>query len=98
VAITTKGTGPWIVPSGDAGNTPVTAEVIQIDRLEWDTGTAGAADDECKVTTNDATPVVLADFHASAKDQLITTRVQKLPINGLIVPTMTHGTLYVYLR
>ena len=98
MAAVTTGIGPWLVHAADAGATPVTAEVIQIERIVWDTGASGAAGDECKVTTNDTTPVVLVDFLAQGADGHIDQAIPKGPINGLIVPTLTHGNVLVYLR
>ena len=91
-----KGQGPWLVDTASA--TAITLEGIQLSRIVWETGALGVAGDECKVTTADTTPVVLVDLFAQGAYGHIDVQIPKMPLNGLIVPTLGHGIVYLHLR
>lgn len=97
MANVTKGSGPWAIDTASA--TAITTDVIAIDQIVWVPGTSGAAGDECKVTDNSATPIVLFDeFASGASEDVFPQKMnRRQPINGLIVPTLAHGIVYIHL-
>lgn len=96
MANVTKGTGPWVIDTASA--TAITSDAVAIDHILFESGTTGAADDECKFTDNTSTPIVIMDVFATGADQSIDVKMSKVPINGLVCTVLTHGKAYVYLR
>lgn len=92
-----KGSGPWAIDTASA--TAVTTDAIVIDQIVWVPGTSAVATDECKVTDNSGTPIVLFDeFASGASEDVFPQKMnRKQPINGLIVPTLAHGIVYIHL-
>lgn len=87
----------WIVDT--ASSTAISNEVLGIDQIIWESGASGVGGDEAVVETNDATPKIIYDVFATGAD--FEEYGHKFPKNfhvqGLIVPTLAHGKLYIYL-
>lgn len=98
MANVTLGTGPWVIDT--ASSTAITSDALQIDQLLWVPGKGAAADSECKVTDNSSTPLVLFDKFTTGADvdEFPLKLGSKFPTNGLIVPTLDAGKLYVYFK
>lgn len=90
-----KNKGVISLISSDAGSTAIYTGTLLIQAIFWDVGTSGAADDACSVTDNAGNRIFSA--HAAAKDENHSlTFYEAIPITGLKVPTLGHGTLYIY--
>lgn len=85
---------PWIIDT--AASTVISSVQLTIKSFYWDVGASGAADDALSVTDKDGK--VKFEAHASAKNDAIGINVGNLPCHGLIVPTLAHGKLFVYLK
>jgi hypothetical protein len=98
MANSTLGTGPWIIDTASA--TPITTDAIRIKQIVWVPGSGAVAGNECKVTDNSATPIVYYDQFATGASEDAVPRVidTDYPTNGLIVPTLGAGKVYVYLK
>ena len=86
---------PWSIPYGDAGATAIWEGEIWISRLLWHEPTTSAhtlsvTDKNGKVIWNKTALAGGAGLDYDLKVDGI--------FNGLIVPTMQSGTLYVYLE
>lgn len=92
------GTPPiWVIDTASA--TAITTDPTKIFRIRWVAGGSAVAGNECKITTNDATPLVIFDEFATGADyETIDMTLPKDTIaNGIIVPTLAAGKVYLYL-
>jgi hypothetical protein len=82
-----------------AGATVLFTDILYIKEIRWVVGVSGVADDGCSVTDQNSN-VIFAAF-ASAKDTEYSTYFgagdEAQRADGLIVPTLAHGKLYIYL-
>lgn len=90
-----------------AGTPPLTAYTLipgpmQITKLRWRVGTAGAAGDNLSLT-DAAGKVKWASFHTvtaatTFEEDTESDFIPPLPVNGLNLVTLTLGKLFVYLK
>ena len=85
----------WAIDAADASATAISNAYGTLQGIYWDNGTGGAADDHCVVT--DAAGHVIFHAHAAAKDYATGQAFPKgLVVRGIVVPTLTHGTVVLY--
>jgi hypothetical protein len=88
---------PIVVAAADASSTAIFTNPLKIKAIVWDSGTSGAVADQAVVQDKDAKAKWSATL-AVAKDTISSPLfVPPLLSHGLLVPTLSHGTLYIYL-
>jgi len=85
----------WSVDAADASANALATGYGTLQGLYWDNGIGGAADNHCEVTDGDGH--VIFHAHAAAKDYATGITFPKgLTIRGIIVPSLSAGTLILY--
>lgn len=74
----------------------LTTKPVQIAALYWAAGASGAAGDTCVVTNGSKT--LWAPTIAAANATASISFDPPLSASGLAVSTLSHGTLFIYLR
>lgn len=91
--------GVYIIDTPGAGDIEPAAVGVTIAKIRWVGGTASVANDECKVT--DANDNVFYDAFATGanyteSDDFAFRNRSKRTLDGLRVPTLGHGKVYIY--
>lgn len=91
--------GLYIIDTAGAGDIEPIGVAITIAKIRWVAGTASVATDECKIT--DAADNVFYDAFATAanyteSDDFAFRNRSKRTIDGLRVPVLGHGKVYIY--
>ena len=91
----TDGVNPMVFDT--VGATSAIARQLRILAIVWDSGQSGAAKDSLAIHDKASGNLILSATLASANDTL-RFNLGGVQVNGFYLTTMTHGTLYVYLK
>lgn len=85
----------WILDTASA--TAITADELRIDRIVWETGASGVQGDECLILDNHGNTIVDL-FAAGAYQDVIRCFPRFFNVRGLVLSTLSHGKVYIYMQ
>jgi len=93
-----NGTPPqWVIDTASA--TAITTDVVRLAKIEWVPGASALQGDECKVTDAAGNAIHFDMFATGAyQDVFDSTFPRWYNSQGLKVPTLTHGKVYITLQ
>ena len=94
MSVTVTG-NPLIVPAADVGSTAILSRMVHINSVVWDSGSSGVAGDTLSLKDKDGNVKLTATLSVAKSAPQWFLDVDS---HGIIVDTLTHGTLYIYLR
>lgn len=87
----------WVIDTPSA--TPLATDLYRIAAIVWVPGTAAVAGNECKVTDSAGVVTVFDQFATGASEDIFeVTYPRHYNAQGLTVPTLAAGKVYIYFR